>query len=78
MAKLNQLLAIEKAVKSKREDEFTRLYQDVQKGDLTSGFVKTYQAKDETGDQQAGAVEEGADSRRRDVPGGEGRPDRHP
>lgn len=50
MAKLNQLLSIEKNVKNKREDELTKLYQDVQKPDLLNGFSKTYQAKTENGD----------------------------
>lgn len=50
MAKLNQLLSIEKNVKNKREDELTKLYQDVQKQDLLNGFSKTYQAKTENGD----------------------------
>jgi len=50
MAKLNQLLSIEKNVKNKREDELTRLYQDVQKQELLNGFSKTYQAKTELGE----------------------------
>lgn len=50
MPKLNQLLAIERNVKNKREDQFTQLYQDVQKGDLLTGFSKTYQPRDESGE----------------------------
>lgn len=49
--KLSQLLAVEKTVKSKREDEFTKLYRDVQVGDLISGLVRTYQPKDDEGDK---------------------------
>jgi hypothetical protein len=49
--KLNQILAVEKTVKSKREDEFTRLYQDVQKTELVTGLSRTYQAKDDEGEK---------------------------
>lgn len=49
--KLNQLLAIEKNVKNKREDEFTKIYQNLQKNELLNGFSKTYQPKDDGGEQ---------------------------
>jgi hypothetical protein len=42
MPKLNQILAIEKNVKNKRENEFTSLYQSVQKPELLTGFSRTY------------------------------------
>lgn len=45
MPKLNQILAIEKNVKNKRENEFTALYQSVQKPELLSGFSRSYQPK---------------------------------
>jgi len=51
MKRLNQVLAVESAIKKKREDEFTRIYQDVQKPDLSAGFTKTYNAKDENGEK---------------------------
>ena len=49
--KLNQVLAVEKTVKSKREDEFTKLYQDIQKADLVSGMSRSYQPKDDDGER---------------------------
>lgn len=49
--KLNQILAVEKTVKGKREDEFTKLYQNVQKGELTIGLVRTYQPKADDGEK---------------------------
>lgn len=49
--KLNQVLAVEKTIKGKREDAFTRLYQDVQKAELVSGLARIYQAKDDDGEK---------------------------
>ena len=49
--KLNQVLAVEKTVKAKREDQFTRIYRDLQKGELTQGLARTYQPKDDTGEK---------------------------
>jgi hypothetical protein len=49
--KMNQLLAVEKTVKGKREDQFTVIYRDVQKPELATGLVKTYQPKDENGEK---------------------------
>lgn len=49
--KLNQILAVEKTVKGKREDEFTKLYQNVQKGELTIGLSRTYQPKADDGEK---------------------------
>jgi hypothetical protein len=49
--KLNQVLAIEKTVKAKREDEFTQLYQNVQKPELSIGFSRTYHPKTEDGEK---------------------------
>lgn len=49
--KLNQILAVEKTVKGKREDSFTKLYQNIQKADLVSGLVRTYQPKLDDGEK---------------------------
>jgi hypothetical protein len=49
--KLNQILAVEKTVKGKREDEFTKLYQDIQKLDLVTGHARTYAPKDDDGEK---------------------------
>ncbi len=49
--KLNQVLAIEKTVKAKREDQFTRIYRDLQKTELTQGLARTYQPKDDSGEK---------------------------
>lgn len=45
--KLNQLLAVEKSVKTKVERELTDLYHLVKKPELFGGMVKTYEPKDE-------------------------------
>ena len=47
MPKLNQIIAIEKGVKSQSVSAVDVLYKAVQKPDLFNGFTKTYQAKDE-------------------------------
>lgn len=44
MPKLNQILAIERNVKNKREDEFTRVHQELSKTELLFGLARTYQA----------------------------------
>lgn len=49
--KLNQILAVEKTVKAKREDQFTALYQNVQKPELSIGLSRTYQPKNEDGEK---------------------------
>lgn len=51
MPKLNQILSIEKNVKNKRENDFTALYQSVQKPELLSGFARTYSPKTEDGEK---------------------------
>ena len=51
MAKLNQILAVEKDVKSKTTREFTDIHRDVQKTPLLSGLSRTYQPRDEEGDK---------------------------
>lgn len=50
MAKLNQIVAIEKGVKSRVCSEISELHKLSQKQDLFNGFVKTYQKKDEEGE----------------------------
>ena len=50
MAKLNQILAIEKGIKSRVYAQFSRLHQATQKPGLMNGFKKSYQPKDEEGE----------------------------
>lgn len=47
MAKLNQIIAIEKGIKSRVHSEISELYKIIQKAELFNGFSKTYQKKDE-------------------------------
>ncbi|MEV0192088.1 hypothetical protein AB0I39_26570 [Kitasatospora purpeofusca] len=51
MAKLNQIIAVEKGVKSKSFQELTQAHQDLQKPPLLAGISRTYQPKDEEGEQ---------------------------
>lgn len=51
MTKLNQIIAIEKGIKSRVYGEITALNKAVQKPELFNGFSKTYQAKDEDGEK---------------------------
>lgn len=50
MPKLNQILAIEKSVKSRVYSEITKMHHGIQKSALLNGFSKTYTKKDEDGD----------------------------
>lgn len=50
MGKLNQIIASEKSVKSKAHAAYSDLYKILQKPELFSGFVKTYEKKDEEGE----------------------------
>lgn len=50
MAKLNQILAIEKGIKTRVYAEFTDLHQATQKPALMNGFHKSYQPRDEEGE----------------------------
>jgi hypothetical protein len=50
MTKLNQILAIEKGVKTKTTREFTDIHRNVSKVNLLNGFTKNYKPKDEEGD----------------------------
>ena len=47
MPKLNQIIAIEKGVKSRVYGEITEMHKSSQKPELFNGFVKTYRKKDE-------------------------------
>jgi hypothetical protein len=49
--KLNQIIAIEKGVKSQAYGELTTLHKESQKAELFNGFVKTYRKKDEDGEE---------------------------
>ena len=50
MGKLNQIIAVEKSVKSQAHGKFSDLYKIIQKEDLFNGMVKTYAKKDDSGD----------------------------
>lgn len=50
MTRLNQIVAIEKGVKSSSQSELTTQYQTLQKSALLSGIARTYQPKDEDGE----------------------------
>ncbi|MDI2125824.1 hypothetical protein [Yinghuangia seranimata] len=51
MTKLNQIIAVEKGVKAKAFQDLTQAHHDLQKATLLSGISRTYQAKDEEGEQ---------------------------
>ncbi|MGH3390132.1 MAG: hypothetical protein ACRDOO_14785 [Actinomadura sp.] len=51
MAKLNQIIAVEKGVKSKSFREMTEAHHSVQKPAMLAGISRTYQPKDEEGEQ---------------------------
>jgi hypothetical protein len=51
MAKLNQIIAVEKGVKSKSFQDLTEAHHAVQKAALLSGIARSYQPKDEEGEQ---------------------------
>jgi hypothetical protein len=51
VAKLNQIIAVEKGVKSKSFQDLTEAHHAVQKPALLSGIARTYQPKDEEGEQ---------------------------
>ncbi|MBT2528839.1 hypothetical protein J7E91_26395 [Streptomyces sp. ISL-99] len=51
MAKLNQIIAVEKGVKSKAQQDLTAAQHSLQKPALLAGISRTYQAKDEEGEQ---------------------------
>lgn len=49
--KLNQIIAIEKGVKSRTHSTLTNLNKSLQKDELFNGFSKTYRKKDEDGEE---------------------------
>jgi hypothetical protein len=49
--KLNQIIAIEKGIKSRVYGDITNLHKSNQKSDLFNGFNKNYNPKDETGEE---------------------------
>ncbi|GIG66135.1 DUF7873 family protein [Phytomonospora endophytica] len=51
MAKLNQIIAVEKSVKAKAAQELGDAQREVQKPTLLSGIARNYQPKDEEGEQ---------------------------
>lgn len=51
MAKLNQIIAVEKGVKSRSFQELTEAHHLLQKPTLLSGISRTYRPKDEEGEQ---------------------------
>jgi hypothetical protein len=51
MTKLNQIIAVEKGVKSRSFQELTEAHHNLQKSTLLSGISRTYQPKDEEGEQ---------------------------
>jgi hypothetical protein len=51
VAKLNQIIAVEKGVKSKSFQDLTEAHHSVQKPALMSGLSRSYQPKDEEGEQ---------------------------
>src|SRR5215468_10374951 len=51
MARLNQIIAVEKGIKSKSLSELTEAHHALQKPALLSGISRTYRPKDEEGEQ---------------------------
>ncbi|NOK58124.1 MAG: hypothetical protein GFH25_541186n388 [Chloroflexi bacterium AL-N10] len=51
MARLNQIIAIEKGVKSRSFQELTEAHHSLQKPTLIAGIARTYRPKDEEGEQ---------------------------
>jgi hypothetical protein len=54
MSKLNQVIAIEKGVKARAHSVVSDLYKVIQKPDLFNGAVRTYQKKDDDGEDLPG------------------------
>lgn len=51
MTKLNQIIAVEKGLKASANRKFTDLHRETMKTPLLSGIARTYQPKDDDGDQ---------------------------
>lgn len=54
MTKLNQIIAVEKGVKTDASQALTAIYHQLQKGALFAGLSKTYRPRDEDGEQLPG------------------------
>src|ERR1700730_1335352 len=52
MPKLNQIIAIQAGKKAQAKETLTEAYHQIKKPDLLSGMVRTYQPRDEDGEQQ--------------------------
>ena len=51
MAKLNQIIAVEKGIKSRSHQELSDAHHALQKPQLLSGISRTYQPRDEEGEK---------------------------
>ncbi len=51
MARLNQIIAVEKGIKSRSLQELTEAHHALQKPALLAGIARTYRPKDEEGEQ---------------------------
>ncbi len=51
MTKLNQIIAVEKGVKADAANTLTKAYHDLQKGPPLSGISRSYQPRDDEGEQ---------------------------
>lgn len=51
MSRLNQIVAIEKGAKSSTESDITKTYHLIQKPEIFSGLIRTYEPKDDAGEQ---------------------------
>lgn len=51
MSRLNQIIAVEKGVKSRSFQELTEAHHALQKPTLLAGISRTYRPKDEEGEQ---------------------------
>ncbi len=54
MSKLNQIVAVEKGIKSRAEKDLTEAHHALKKPDLLSGIVRQYKPLQETGEQLPG------------------------
>lgn len=54
MAKLNQIIAVEKGIKSRTYGEISELHKAAQKAELFNGFSKSYQPLDDDGEKLPG------------------------
>lgn len=54
MTKLNQIIAVEKGVKTDSGQAFTRIYHQLQKTALFAGLIRTYKPRDDEGEKLPG------------------------